>query len=236
MTARLLIPALLLVGLAAGCGDGSDEPAYRREGCMASGLLRAEIQPDDRELGFTATEAIAAFGPSTGQLGWHHGALTEIAVRFDRTGAVNIDRYPPHEGWCYPTMQVAGELHLATSDGRLQERLPATLLAVSGQGGSLEVVFPMFDGPIEPASAGLIPADWRTAGNKESLDIQINAPHNRHSAFCPPSQRPSSDPLEFCNSHAGVLRFISYPPDTYANHHNVDFSKIRKWMIATWRW
>jgi hypothetical protein len=232
MTARILIKAMLLVGLGAACGD--DE--YGARSCMGDVRLTAEVEPDNRELGFTALEAVAFLGPSTGQLTWHDGAMTEIDVRFSRSGTVRIDRYPPRQGYCYPSMRIAGELQLGTSDGRLQERLPAKLIAMRGPGGQLDAVFPMFDGPIEPASNGLIPADWRTPGNTERLDVQIDAPGNRKSAFCGLDERPVSDPLERCTDRPGVLRFVSYPPDTFADHHNIDVSKIRKWLVASWRW
>jgi hypothetical protein len=223
---------MLVAGLGASCGN--DE--YGESSCMADGRLTAAVEPDNRELGFTALEAVAFLGPSTGGLTWHDGAMAEIDVRFSRSGRVDIDRYPPRQGYCYPTMRISGELQLGTGDGRLQERLPATLIAVRGPGGRLEAVFPMFDGRIEPTSSGLIPTDWRTPGNTEGLDVQIDAPGNRRSAFCAPEERPVSDPIERCTDRPGVLRFVSYPPGTFENHHNFDPSKIRKRLLASWRW
>ena len=232
MTARTLIATTLLAGLGVACGD--DE--YGTYSCMIDVRLMADVEPDNRELGFTALEAVAFLGPSTGQLTWHDGAMTEIDVRFNRSGTVDIDRFPPQQGYCYPGMRIAGELQLGTKDGRLQERIPAHLIARRGPGRPLDTVVPMIDGMINPASSGIIPASWRTPGNTEGLDVQVDAPGNRTSVFCRLDERPASDPVQRCTDRPGVLRFVSYPPDTFADHHNIDASKIRTLVLASWRW
>ena len=217
-----------MTGLLLGALACDGEPACRGGGCRADGTTLATVGADNRELGFSAAEAVAFFAGGTGDLVWHDGTTTTVAVSAELAGdSVEIYRWPPGQGYCYPTMTIPAGLRLTTGDGKLDESWPASLIAES-DGAAILAVFP---GSPPPFSAGLqavVPAAWRTSGDREGVNVDIVAKQNRMRVYCATGERVSADPADSCNDRDGVLRFFSGPPDL-----DVPPSVF---VIGAWRW
>ena len=215
-----------MTGLLLGC---SDEPAYRENGCVADVTLHATVGVDNRELGFSAADAVAFFAGGTGSLVWHDDATTTVAISAALAGdTVEVYRFPPGKGYCYPTMTLPATMQLSTGDGRLAESWSTSLVAVS-DGAEIVAVFPGSDPPFSAGFQAIVPAAWRTAGNREAVELDIVAKRNRRHVYCSVSEPVSTDPADFCNDRDGVLRFFTGPGGLQEGPSTV-------FVIGSWRW
>jgi hypothetical protein len=215
------VTALLL-----GC-DG--EPPYRNDNCVVNVTAHATVGVDNRELGFSAADAVAFFAGGTGNMVWHDDTTTTVAVSGELAGdSVEVDRFPAGKGYCHPMMTLPANLQLATGDGRLAESWSTSLVAVS-DGAEILAVFPGSDPPFSAGFQAIIPAAWRTAGNQEAVELDIQAKRNRLRVYCGASERVSMDPADLCNDRDGVLRFFTRPSDAVEAPSSV-------FVIGTWRW
>ena len=215
-----------MTGLLLGCAR---EPAYRDNGCLANVTLHATVGVDNRELGFSADDAVAFFAGGTGDMVWHDDATTTVAVSVQLAGdSVEVDRFPAGQGYCYPRMILPATLGLATGDGRLEESWSTSLVALS-DGAGIVAVFPDSNLPFSAGIQAIIPAAWRTAGNREAVGLDIAAKRNRTRVYCGPSEPVSMDSADFCNDRDGVLRFFTGPSDALEGSPSV-------FVVGTWHW
>lgn len=217
--------AVALTGLLLGCDA---EPAYRNGTCLADIAARFTVGVDNRELGFSADDALAFFASGTGDMVWHDDATTTVAISAALAGdSVEVDRWPPGKGYCYPSMVIPANLQLTTGDGKLAESWSTSLIALS-DGADLLAVFPDSIVPLSAGFEAVVPAAWRTAGDREGVSLTVDAKRNRLRVNCSPSETVSMDPADYCNDRDGVLRF-------FTGSGALD-GPSTVFVIATWRW
>lgn len=221
-------------------GDGgpfdATEPAFGGGGsCHWDSKFRRTVQLDDRSLGYSAldvAEMFAANGP--GLLQWFDGTQTILRISADVSMAtVHIDDPPPHQGYCARSTELDGvTFAVNTDDGRLQETMVSSLIAVD-DGATVLSVWPnlWFEVPQLRGSLS-IPPEWVLPEQDHwTLVFTVNSRLNVESPYCTSQMVPDETPFSTCTNKSGKIVYGGYqnasPPD--------DRYTVSK-LVGEWRW
>ncbi len=213
--ASLIIPGRsslirILFGLApwlgVACGTSAHEPP---PGCESDGQYNRTISLDDNALGYSALDVLATFAANgAGRLHWFDGTETVIHITADAShGTVDVNAPPADPKFCAPSMSI-GNITFAvlTDDGRFAESVVSTLTAIGR--GAPTAVWPDLAVSMDKIQGTLLlPTDWTSGYELESVKLIVNSKIDTASPFCRPDEKPdlSTTSTSECTSWAGKL-------------------------------
>ena len=146
---------------------------------------------------------------------------------------VTGDAAPPFEGYCRPSVDVPVDLTISTADGRLNETLAVTLVALVNDDSTAFNHTNPYEGwlPLTSvAGAWVLPAEFDQPGHtirRLDFDFQIDGPTaSGLEPYCAASHERSGDAAQSCNVYSAVVRYHSRTIDAYNDHHNVSAADV----------
>jgi hypothetical protein len=235
--------------------DGGTLPACSALATELYGSNPCKIDPngevrtslDDHTLGYSARDVLAAFNsPGVGTLSWWDGTRTTVHVHAepvdDSPGSswtppptVTVSAPPPASGYCNRSMRIATMLRLSTDDGRWEQDLTTTLVALD-YGARFQVVWPSFGDLELPSATGRLafPDWWVRPGHRLALQIVVQPASNLCSAYCPNQTVPSGRDEPLCTTAGGKLVATSFADEVERRERVPECPRVG--TLATWTW